>query len=221
MSEKGNYPLAYNFQRSEEAKAPLLLQLHGYGSHENDLYAMRDGLPAALHILSLRAPLNLGMGGFAWYEIDFNQPGAKMNNLEQARESLGLIRTFLKRFREAEDLVESEVWLMGFSQGCILSYALALQEPHNFSKVLALSGYVLKELVPEQYQPAQIQHLDFFVSHGSEDPIIPVQAARQSVAMLEKLQISHRYQEYPVGHGVAPENFRDLQKWLQQRLAEG
>jgi phospholipase/carboxylesterase len=219
---KPDLPLTYNYQpaQKEAEIAPVVLMVHGYGSHENDLFAMHQALPAAAHYVSVRAPRNLGMGGFAWYDINFNQVGDKINNLEQAKQSLALLRQFVLEFREAFALQNSPLWLMGFSQGTILSYGYALSHPTEVAKVMALSGYVLKGLVPEHYQPKELQHLNFFVSHGTQDEILPVTAARQTVAFLEKLQISHVYHEYPVGHGVSPENMQALKEWFKQQLTK-
>jgi phospholipase/carboxylesterase len=60
--------------------------------------------------------------------------------------------------------------------------------------------------------------LDVFASHGSVDQVIPVEWARKTPGFLEKLKIEHEYKEYPVGHGVAPQNFFDLLSWIRKRL---
>lgn len=218
--EKVKLNLSYNYRPAtgDNPSAPLMLMVHGYGSHENDLFGMADALPPAMHIVSVRAPRHLGMGGFAWYDINFEATGDKVNNVEQAREALEQLHTFVNAFRESYQLADNPLWLMGFSQGTILSYAYVLNYPREVQKVIALSGYVLKDLVPEQYRPEDLRHLDFFVSHGTEDPILPVAAARQTVQFLEKLQVAHQYREYPVGHGVDPQNMRDLQRWLSERV---
>ncbi|MEN8194763.1 MAG: phospholipase, partial [Bacteroidota bacterium] len=62
------------------------------------------------------------------------------------------------------------------------------------------------------------KELDFFCSHGSVDPIIPVEWARKTPEYLQNKNISHIYNEYPVGHGVAPQNFVALQDWILKRL---
>jgi phospholipase/carboxylesterase len=211
--------LTYNYQKafSDPEKAPIVLMLHGYGSHENDLYSLKDYLGTEAHYLSVRAPLNLGFGGFAWYPIHFDEGGAKTSDTSKAAESRDLIVSFISEFRATYDLKDNPIWLLGFSQGAILSYSLALNYPNKFSKVMALSGYVLKEIVPSEYKPTDLRSLDFFISHGTQDEVIPVQAARSTIGFLEQLDVKHRYQEYPEGHGINQENLRDLQKWFSQK----
>lgn len=210
--------LVYNFEKakSNPESAPLVVMIHGYGSHENDLFGLKQYLGAGAHYLSLRAPITLGFGGFAWYPIHFDASGVKTSDTEAAAQSRDLVLHFIQEFQAKEGLESNPLWLMGFSQGAILSYGLALSHPDKFQRIMALSGYVLKEIVPEQYRPADLQHFDFFVSHGREDEVIPITAARMTVDFLEKLQIKHRYQEYKSGHGINPENLRDLQQWFQR-----
>lgn len=200
------------------AKPPLLLMLHGYGSHENDLFSMAPMLHEKCTVVSLRAPLTLPWGGFAWYEIDFNNLSTgRMSNVEQAKESVKKIRNIIPEIHEAYGTDSDNVWLAGFSQGSILSYALSLGYPQEFQKVLAVSGYVLKEMVPDKYKASEVQHLDFFVTHGTQDDVIPVEWARQSVKMLEQLKLTHQYREYPIGHGISPECFEDMKLWMKER----
>lgn len=214
-------PLVHNYQAANAKKresAPIVLMIHGYGSHENDLFGIKDYLSTAAHYVSVRAPMTLGFGGFAWYPIHFDEIGAKTSDTARAAESRDLLRRFIQEFRAAHHLDKNPLWLMGFSQGAILSYAYSLNYPDEVQKVMALSGYVLKEIVPDQYQIPKLTHLDFFVSHGSQDDIIPVQAARMSTEFLEKIKIKHRYQEYPAGHGLNPDNLKDLKDWFLANL---
>lgn len=220
MMEKQELSLVHQILFPEEPieKPPLLLMLHGYGSHENDLFATAPMLNEKCTVVSLRAPITLPQGGFAWYEIDFNALGTgRMSNVEQAKESREKIRRFIAEAHEAYGTDPEKVWLLGFSQGAILSYGLSLGYPKEFSRVMALSGYVLKELVPETYRPEDIRHLEFFASHGTSDDVLPVEWARQTMKMLEELKISHQYREYPIGHGINHEGFADMKVWMRDR----
>lgn len=214
-------PLTYRYQAPGRPGPadPLVILLHGYGSHENDLLNLVPALPEKRHYVSLRAPRALGFGGFAWYALAMEEGRIRTGDPAEARQALEQVHRFVAAFRAQEGLAEAPLQLVGFSQGAILSYAYALNYPREVQQVAALSGYVLKDIVPGQYRPADLHHLRFFVSHGSADEVIPVQAARQTVAFLEKLGISHVYREYPEGHGIAPDNLRDLQDWFQQEPA--
>lgn len=203
--------------KTKSENPPLLLMLHGYGSHEQDLYGMAPMLNEKCLIVSARAPISLPFGGFAWYEIDFNAAGGKMSDIPQAKKSLEAILKFIDEVHEAYGTDPKQIHLMGFSQGCILSYGLALNHPTKFQKILALSGYILQDIVPTKYSPSELTHLDIFASHGSMDEVLPVQWAQNSMKVLEQLNIQHQYREYPVGHGVSPECFDDMKRWMKDR----
>lgn len=50
------------------------------------------------------------------------------------------------------------------------------------------------------------------------DQVIPVDWAKRAVPYLQQLNIKHSYIEFPVGHGVAPQNFFDFKDWLKDRI---
>lgn len=195
---------------------PLLLLLHGYGSHEQDLFSFASMLNQKYFIVSARAPISLGFGGFAWFDISIDN-GLKVRDYGQAKESMALLENFILEVQEAYGVDSSHTDLLGFSQGCMMSYALAFNSPKSYRNIMALSGYVLKDMVPTKFKQLELQNLNFFVSHGSIDDVLPIEGARLSVGMLEQMQVSHQYREYPIGHGVSPENLSDIQKWLKAR----
>ena len=69
----------------------------------------------------------------------------------------------------------------------------------------------------ENYQDNDFSNLKIFASHGTADQVIPVEWARKSPAILEGLGIKTTYKEYPIGHGVSPQNFYDLKSWLLEK----
>lgn len=195
-------------------KNPLLILLHGYGSNEEDLFSFASELPQDHYVISVRAPFDLQLYGHAWYAIHFDADENKFSDNEQAKESVNLIASFIDEVIKQYPIDNKNVTLIGFSQGAILSYATALTYPEKISKVVALSGYFNQEIMPEVIDTNAISHLKFFVSHGSVDQVIPVEWARKAKPALENLGLEVDYHEYPVGHGVAPQNFFDFKNWL-------
>lgn len=195
-------------------KNPLLLLLHGYGSNEDDLFSFATELPEAYYIISVRAPYDLYYGSYAWYAIDFTADEKRFSDLAQARQSRELIASFLKELPSVYAIDENEVTLVGFSQGAILSYAVALSYPEKVKQVAAMSGYLNPEIMLRGFESNDFGKLRFFISHGSADQVVPVDWARKAKPFLDDLGIESVYKEYPVGHGVAPQNFFDFRNWL-------
>ncbi|PHR68830.1 MAG: phospholipase [Lutibacter sp.] len=197
---------------------PLLVLLHGYGSNEQDLFSFASELPDELLIISARAPLTLGAGSFSWYTIHFDTTNGKFSDIDEAKEARDKIALFIDEVIETYEVNAENVFLLGFSQGTILSYSVALNHPKKIQHVIALSGYINQELISENLNSDDYKNLDFFISHGSQDQVIPVDWAQNAAPFLDKLGIKNSYQEYMVGHGVAPQNFYDFKKWIEDRL---
>jgi phospholipase/carboxylesterase len=195
-------------------KNPLLLLLHGYGSNEEDLFSFATELPDEYYIVSARAPYNMQYGAYAWYAINFDADENKFSDHEQAKISRDLIAQFIDELIQTYPIDPKNVTLVGFSQGSILSYAIALSHPDKVQRVVALSGYVSEPILEENYLRNDLSKLKIFHSHGTADQVIPVEWARKTKPFLEKLGINSTYKEYPVGHGVAPQNFYDFKNWL-------
>lgn len=195
-------------------KNPLILLLHGYGSNEEDLFSFATELPENYYIISARAPYDLQYGSYAWYAINFDADENKFSDHDQAKKSRDLIVTFIDELITNYPIDSRKITLIGFSQGSILSYAVALSYPEKIEKVVAMSGYLNLEITTENYLKNDLSKLKIFASHGTVDQVIPVEWARKTQPILENLGIGITYKEYPVGHGVSPQNFYDFKNWI-------
>lgn len=196
-------------------KNPLLLLLHGYGSNEEDLFSFATELPEEYYVISARAPYDMTYGSYAWYAINFDADENKFSDIGQAQQSRDLIANFIDELIATYAIDSTNVTLIGFSQGSILGYAVALSYPQKVQRLVAMSGYLNTEIAVANFATNDLTNLKIFASHGTVDQVIPVDWARKSIPTLEELGISVVYKEYPVGHGVAPQNFFDFKNWLQ------
>ncbi len=197
---------------------PVLFMLHGYGSNEEDLFSFAQELPEELCIISMRAPYPMDGFGNAWYAINFDAEFGKWSDDEQAKLSRDKIVRFLDEACDAYHLDKNNITLLGFSQGTILSYAVALSYPEKVKNVVALSGYINQKILIDGYAEKDHSALKIYASHGSVDQVIPVEWAQKAPELLKKLKIDYEYEEFPVGHGVAPQNFYAFKKWLIDKI---
>ncbi|CAM3274235.1 Phospholipase/carboxylesterase/thioesterase domain-containing protein [Flavobacterium longum] len=202
--------------KTKKGKNPLLLLLHGYGSNEEDLFSFASELPDEYYVISARAPYGLPPYGYAWYAINFDADENKFSDIAEARQSRDLVLQFIDELTAQYPIDAEDVTLVGFSQGCILGYAAALSHPQKIRRVVAMSGYLNEDIAVEGFRENDFSQLKMFISHGSADQVIPVDWARKAKPELDKLGIESVYKEYPVGHGVAPQNFYDLLAWLKR-----
>jgi phospholipase/carboxylesterase len=193
---------------------PTLILLHGRGADEEDLLGLSSHLDKRLLILSVRAPYPFEYsGGFTWYDID------EMGTPDPAmfKSSYDKLSSFISDALAHYPIDKKQLYLLGFSMGTVMSYALALTQPGLFSGIVANSGYVA-EGTRLTYQWDQLSNIEFFVSHGTQDPVIPVQIARKAKGFLEAAHARFDYKEYPVGHQISEESLQDISIWLTQRL---
>lgn len=201
-----------------EGKAPALFMFHGYGSNEEDLFSFAPELQEVFCVISVRAPYPMQPFGNAWYAINFDAQQGKWSDDEQAKESREKIVEFIAEACQAYGLDETNVTLLGFSQGTILSYAVALSYPEKIKNVVALSGYINEGILIANYEEKSHDRLKIYASHGQVDQVIPPEWAQRAPAILNRLGIEHVYEEFPVGHGVAPQNFYSFKKWLDDKI---
>ncbi len=215
-----NLSLEYLVRQPKTAnqKPPLLILLHGYGSNEQDLFSFAEELPDELLIISARAPLSMGFGSYAWYTIHFDSTDGKFSDIPEAIKARETIAQFIDEVTTNFEVDTNNVFLLGFSQGTILSYAVALNYPEKVQHVIALSGYINPELLSDNLVKDNYKNLDFYISHGNVDQVLPVDWGRKAPPFLNELDIKNSYQEYPVGHGVAPQNFHSFKTWIQERI---
>ncbi len=198
---------------------PFLLLLHGFGSNEADLFSFADALPRQSYVAAARAPLNLFPGGFAWYSIDFTR-GIKFTDAKQANESVQQLYRFITELKGRYNITTDRFYMGGFSQGAIMSYGVAINYPQELRGILAMSGYVLKDYLPEKIDKTALQRLQVLATHGTMDEVIPVRMGQMGREFMEELGVTVHYKEYPIGHGISPAALDDIIFWFGKALSE-
>lgn len=189
--------------------------LHGYGSNEEDLFSFTPTLPEDWLIVSFRAPLSSAYEGYSWYDLDLMNPENRID-VPQAEKSLELILENIMKISNQYGLTENATHLAGFSQGGILCYALALRHPELFSKVACMSSFPEEKLLTNiSKDKKKLEKLRFFISHGTEDAIIPNEWGHKAADLLYDLGCYFTFREYISGHGVNQKNYMDLMEFFR------
>lgn len=203
--------------QGQKERAPLLLLLHGYGSNEHDLFGLTPYLDERTLIVSARAPLLLGPGSYAWFEITFVPQGITVDR-QQVIDSAQLVTRFIDEVISAYSVDPSRIYLIGFSQGASLSAFVALTRPDLVAGAALLSGYISDDLRTLSAPPQQLAGKPFLVHHGTFDEVLPIGNGRASRDFLRTLPVDLRYREYPMGHTISQDSLSDLVVWLQEQL---
>jgi len=195
------------------ARYPTVLALHGRGSNEEDLIGLAPHLPQGLLWISPRAPLLLGPGSYEWYRVRvIGKPEP-----EQVLAALETIAHFVDEILTTYPIDPQKLFLLGFSQGSILSMCYTLMKPARITGVIAQSGYIPNGIEIE-IDGAGVKGKPFLLTHGELDTLIPVDWGRASRDRLQSLGADVEYHEFQMGHNVSMESLAMIHKWLERHL---
>jgi phospholipase/carboxylesterase len=196
---------------------PVLVMLHGVGSNEEDLMGLAPMLDPRFFVISARAPITLQHGSYAWYHLEFTQTGQIINHEEAESSRLRLLQ-FVEEIAESYDVNPDRLYLMGFSQGCIMSLSAALTQPRRFAGIVGMSGRLLPDVVPKLAPASELNQLPVLIVHGTDDRVISIEYGRAIREALEKLPVDVTYREYNMGHTISNQSLAYIERWLTERL---
>jgi len=200
----------WSTDEAERAGRPLLVLLHGVGSHEGDLIGLAPYLPRDLAIASLRAPLPHG-DGHSWYPLAL--PGSpEPGPVDEAAEA---VLAWVDSLGDAHPSVA----LLGFSQGGSLTLQLLRHAPERFAWAAVLAGFVVPDdSEATSRRDAELARVrpDVFWGRGDVDAVIPLDAVQRTADWLA----AHADVEetvYPgLAHGISQEELDDLNAFISR-----
>jgi phospholipase/carboxylesterase len=195
---------------ADQAAGALVL-LHGRGVDESDLFPLLDELDPERRLVGAtpRAPHTLPPGGYHWYIVE----RVGFPHRDTFIETFGMLTAWLEAFAEETGVPWERTVIGGFSQGSVMSYALALGAGRpSPAGLLAMSGFI--PAVDGFDLDLERPGLPIALTHGSLDPVISVEFARSARQRLEAAGNRVLYRESPVGHGIDPAVLPDLRAWL-------
>ena len=192
----------------ERAGRPLLVLLHGYGSHEGDLFSLAPGLPLDPVIAAVRAPLLAGPG-HAWFTLGPDIP---------IEEQGGAVDESAAAVLEWLDTTEStSIGLLGFSQGGAVALQLLRLQSERFRYALALAGFVVGAEHPGDAALAAVRPPVFY-GRGTIDDRIPA----STVALTESWLPQHTTPTIRIyeglGHGISNAELKDVNAFISAHL---
>lgn len=187
------------------ASRPLIVLMHGRGSHEHDLFSLAPLLPPNAVVASLRAPLPLG-DGFTWFPPA--EPGLPSSDAADAA-SIAVLRWLdTLPARNAQPVA-----LFGFSQGAAMALHLMRHAPERFAAYVALSGFSIDGDQPADDALATLRPPVFW-GRDDADPVIPQSAVERTTAWLPG-HSSLTTLLYPgIAHSISREEMVDVTTFL-------
>lgn len=208
------YNIVMPANQIEGKKYPVIYVLHGRGGNETDMVALLEECRDEFIVIGIRGTLLLG-NGFEYFSIKgFGNPDVE--SLDQAMKRL---TDFINECKDSYPIDEKQQFLLGFSQGAILSMSLALTMGEEKIKgIVAMSGYIPQH-IKQTYTMQPINELKVFIHHGEFDPIFPVSIGEENYQYFLGKAKDLEYKVHPIGHQIAKEEKKDIILWLKKRIS--
>ena len=205
------YPAAY--KQASDSKFPTIIALHGRGSNERDLIGLAPYLPKDFLWISPRGKFKLGPDGYEWFQL------AQVGKPEPTRlaNALDTFDRFLNEVIEHYPVDKDKLFLLGFSQGTVVSLSYAVSMPERVTGVIAQSAYLPLES-GLQFDEVGIKEKPIVITHGIQDALLPVDWARRSRDKLKTLGAAVEYHEFNMGHEVTGQSLDVIATWLEKQL---
>jgi len=174
----------------------LMVVLHGLGDSMEGFRWMPEGMRLPwLNYLLVNAPDDY-YGGYSWFDI--NNPVA---GVERSRKLLFALLDDLR----ARKFAPENITLGGFSQGCLMTLEVGLSYPHRLAGLVGISGWVLDPQKLIRELPAAGLQQRVLMTHGTEDPLIPIAGVRTQIPLLKAAGINVTWREFDKAHTIAGE----------------
>ena len=199
---------------------PTIIALHGWGASAFDLMGLAPYLGGGqFQVICPQGPLEVPLGGegavgYGWFPLSAVQPAID----GPIEEAVALVERFLETAIARYAIHPRKLVVLGFSQGGVLAYRLALSAPRRFAGLVALSSWLPPQMLAQLPEADGRQELPTLVQHGSGDEIIAVARAQQSMEALRSLHVPVTYREYEMGHEISAESLADLSQWLEDKV---
>ncbi len=187
----------------------VAILLHGYGSNEFDLIPLARRLGLRGPVESFVAPYPAGRG-HAWFGIDFSAPPESRYDLTQFEISIERAAVSLRELGATH--AGHELVLVGFSQGAMMTMALAARHPETFDRGVAIAG-----ALPDDLEFVDGARPSLLLAHGTADRVVGHERGLEARETLQRGGVPVTFQSYPgTGHAVAPAMIEDAARWLEQ-----
>ncbi|MED1471851.1 esterase [Bacillus salipaludis] len=211
-----NSPMIYELRRPKQTDPnkiyPALFVMHGIGSNEQNMMSLVEGLEEKFFIFSVRGHLTQPPG-YAFFTIEgYGKPHRAVFD-----EGISKLTSFIDYASEQYPIDPNQLYLLGFSQGAIVSMTLGLTLGNRIKGIIALSGYI-PGFVKEEYDIKPVNDLSLFISHGDMDQVLPYEWGVANDEYFRELGANVTFKTYHEGHTVSLMNQQDFMEWIINSL---
>jgi phospholipase/carboxylesterase len=190
---------------TKDERLPLIVGLHGLGDRPESFAQVFGAFEMKARIVVPRAPRFDGHG-YRWF--DARTQGGDVARI--SREIAAATELVDRMLLELETKHGVRPIVTGFSQGGMLSFAIAARHPDRISASVPIAGWLPPPLWPES-KPARAPIVRAL--HGTGDSVVPFALDQRTCDHLRELGYDVALDAYErIDHTVTPEMHR---RWLE------
>jgi len=191
------------FEEVAPLKSPaknLVVMLHGVGSNAKDLISIAPYMSQSLdhsYFISLNAPNKYDMApfGYQWFSLQNRELSLLQKGLADVVP--GVVE-FLKNKTKELGLKFEDVFLIGFSQGSMVSTHITMSINKKLAGVIGIGGSIIPRPVFEGNNQIPI-----CLMHGMDDEVINIDAMYKGEKYLSNLGFNVQAHAIPfLGHSI-------------------
>lgn len=206
------------YEPAGEGPFPTIFAMHGWGSNAMDLQGLAPFIGGGkCLVICPQGPVDVEIGainGYGWYQMRLgSQPDE-----EKVDAAVATLELFIDDACQRYPVDRGKLVALGFSQGGMMAYNLAIRHPEKFAALVGISTAFPERLAERAGNHEALERLPALIQHGRADEMLPVARARQSVEALRKLRVPLIYREYDCGHEVSADGVRDLSSFLGEKV---
>lgn len=187
---------------------PTVIMLHGYLGNEDVMWIFARSLPKHWLKVAPRGLERMGEASYSWGRL----PDAGWPDLAAFQPATTAVTHFIDSLPDLYQADPGQIYLMGFSQGAAVAYALALANPQLAQGIAGLVGF-MPEMPPDPLPRDHWRGLPIFMATSLNDEMIPLKIARRSADAARRLGATLAHYEYETGHRLNADGMRDLREW--------
>jgi phospholipase/carboxylesterase len=180
-----------------EKSSRLMIMLHGLGDSIEGYRWWPEAMRVSwMNYLLVNAPDEY-FGGYSWFDYPDDIAPGILRSRKMLFELLDDLRT--------KGFPTEQTTLGGFSQGCLMTVDVGLRYPHRFAGLVGISGWIFElEKTVQQLSPVARQQR-LLITHGTSDPVIPIEKVRPQIAPLQAAGVNVTWREFSKVHTIQGE----------------
>ena len=205
-------PLENMFFPAEVPSNKLMVILHGRGGKADDFTWIAETFGFDdIHYLLLNAPTVYDKG-YSWYK-DVPHHSEGINTASKL-----LTQTFDILFEK--DFDASKSFLLGFSQGALLTFEFGARYEKKMAGYIAISGQLNDPVLLLEEMNPTLKNANWLCTHGTEDEALDFKTAKRQIEVLQKDGFNITFKSYAKTHTIVEEEAEVIKEWMQRQQSD-